>query len=158
MKYTCRHPHTGEMVEMTNREWRCVKCCIPVESSLWQLLAAEEEYELLLVSVIQRVYDKPTMEWLVGLIRQWPVQVCVSPEALLDWYTHLTDLVDVPNYMKSLAKAAELKAMLEKIVEKRNKEMGKLARSLQREIKQYQKIKAAQEKAKRRKKKLRGRR
>jgi len=158
VKYLCRHPHTGEMVEMSNREWRCVKALIPSTSSLWQLLAAEEEYERLLVSVIERVYDRPTLDWLVSMIRAWPVQVCVSPEALLAWYHHLTDVVDVPSYAANLRKAAELREQMELIKAKRNKDMGKLAKSLQKEIKQYQKIRAAQEKAKRLRKKNRGRR
>lgn len=155
MKYLCRHPHTGEMVEMSNREWRCVKSLIPTTSSLWQLLAAEEEYETLLVAVIERVYDRPTLDWLVGLIRSWPVQVCVSPEALLDWYKHLTDIYDVPSYAANLAAAVELRAKMEAVKAKRNKDMGRLAKSLQKEIKQYQKLVAAREKAKRLKKKHR---
>jgi hypothetical protein len=143
---------------MSNREWRCVKALIPITSSLWQLLVAEEEYERLLVAVIERVYDRPTLDWLVSMIRMWPVQVCVSPEALLAWYRHLTDLVDVPSYSANLRRAAELRVQMEAIRAKRNKDMGRLAKSLQKEIKQYQKLKAAQEKAKRQRKKLRGRR
>lgn len=143
---------------MSNREWRCTKALISTTSSLWQLLAAEEEYETLLVAVIERVYDRLTLDWLVSLIRDWPVQVCVSPEALLAWYNHLTDLVDVPSYASNLLAAETLRKQIEAIHAKRNKDIGKLAKSIQKEIKQYQRLKAAQERDKRKRKKLRGRR
>ena len=90
---------------------------------------------------------------MVSLIRQWPVQICVSPEALLAWYNHLTDIVDVPSYSANLHAAEELRKQVEAIRAKRNKDIGKLAKSIQKEIKQYQKLKAAQEKAKRLRKK-----
>lgn len=143
---------------MSNREWRCVKLDIPANSSLWALLSAEHEYERLLVTVTERIFEPATAAWLAKMIEEWPVDVTVSPQVLLAWYIHITDLFDIDTCVSQLAKAAILQAQLDKIVEQRQAHAMKLVRSMQRDLNKLRKLKAETERAKRRKKKLKGRR
>jgi hypothetical protein len=143
---------------MSNREWRCVKVGIPSTSSLWALLSAEKEYGRLLTVVTERVFDKPTEEWLCNLLDQWPVDVTVSPTILLQWYGHLIDMYDIDSCVRQLAAAAVLQAQLDKVLAQRNAHTLRLVRSMQRDLNKLRKMKAASERAKRKRKKLLGRR
>lgn len=154
-RYLTKHPYTGEEIEASNREWRCIKALIPTDSSLWALLSAEKEYALLLTYVTERLFDKPTETWFVEMIEQWPVDVTVSPEALLAWYHYICDYHNIDEFTANLAKAEELKLQLEKIRNKRQKDVGRLAKSIQREIKQLQKLKALKARSRRKLKKRR---
>lgn len=143
---------------MSNREWRCVKVGIPATSSIWTLLSAEKEYVRLLTVVVERCFDKPTEAWLHNLIDQWPVDITITPEVLTQWFLYITEFYDVDNCVRQLAEAAKLQEQLDRLMVKRNADALVLVRSMQRQLNKLRKLKADEEKAKRKRKKLRSRR
>ena len=152
MDFITWHPHTKEPCRLSNREWRCLKVGIAIDSTMWELLSAEKGYKLLLTCAVERHFDPPTMEWLCGLIDAWPVDICSSPQALAMWYKHLSDVIDIDTYIAQLSTAAELQAKLDSLMAKRHKEAVKLVKSMQRDLDKLRKLKQKQEIAKRKRK------
>jgi hypothetical protein len=148
VKYTCRHPHTGEFVELTNREWRCIKIGIPATSSLWSLLAAEKEYTWLLKAVTEYPFDKLTLAWLVEMMDVWPSDVACSPQALLAWHAFMAEYHDIPSYAAHLQYAEDIKAKLAVLTTTKNKMLKRVAKDLQKQLKLYKKAQAIKAKVK----------
>lgn len=122
---------------------------------MWTLLVAEKDYTRLVTCVTERVFDKPTQDWITSTIAGWPnPKILCSPRMLQEYMWHLLSSVNIDTHVAMLNAAAEMTAKLELLQAQKKKLATRMINKIQRGIKQLEKMNIEKNKAKIRRMKL----
>lgn len=120
-----------------------------MHSDMWSLLVAEKDYARLVTCVTERVFDKPTQDWITSTIAGWPnPKILCGPRVLQEYMWHLLSSVNIDTHVAMLNAAAEMNTRLELLQAQKKKLAVRMINKIQRGIKQLEKMNAKKRKRK----------
>lgn len=126
-----------------------------MNNGMWTLLVVEQQYDKLVTCVTERVFDKPTMDWIVDTVAKWPNRsICDSPRHLQMFLWHLLSSVDIDTHVAMLHMSAELNEKLALLQSQKQKLAVRMIKKIQKGIKQLEKMNVSKNRARQRRMKL----